>query len=156
MNIKSSLTKLDSFLIKIGTPLRCFVLLAIRLYWGWQFFLTGKGKLMNLDRTTGYFESIDIPLPKLNAVMAGTTEAVGGLLLFCGLFSRIISVPLTFVMLVAYATAHNDEMKAIFTEPEKFLSASPFQFLFACVLIFVFGPGKISLDALLKRPGFEK
>lgn len=156
MNIKSCLVKLDSLLIKIGTPLRCFVLLVIRLYWGWQFFLTGKGKLMNLDRTTGFFESIDIPLPKLNAIMAGTTEAVGGLLLLVGLFSRIISVPLTFVMLVAYATAHGDEMKALFSEPDKFLSASPFQFLFACVIIFAFGPGKLSLDAFLKRPGFEK
>ena len=156
MNIKSCLVKFDTLLIKIGTPLQCVVLLAIRLYWGWQFFSAGKGKLMNLDRTTGFFESIDIPLPKLNAIMAGTTEMVGGLLLLVGLASRIISVPLTFVMLVAYATAHSDEMKAIFSEPDKFLAASPFQFLFACVLIFAFGPGKLSLDALLKRPGFEK
>jgi putative oxidoreductase len=88
--------------------------------------------------------------------LAGTTEMVGGLLLLLGLASRIISVPLTFVMLVAYATAHSDEMKAIFSDPDKFLSAAPFQFLFACVLIFVFGPGKLSSDALLKRPGFEK
>ena len=156
MNIKNCLVKLDTLLIKIGTPLQCVVLLVIRLYWGWQFFLTGKGKLMNLDRTTGFFESIDIPLPKLNAIMAGTTEAVGGLLLLLGLASRIISVPLTFVMLVAYATADSEAMKAIFSDPDKFLSAAPFQFLFACVIIFVFGPGKISLDALLKRPGFEK
>lgn len=156
MNIKSCLVKLDTLLIRIGTPLQGVVLLAIRLYWGWQFFLTGKGKLMNLDRTTGFFESIDIPLPKLNAIMAGTTEAVGGLLLLFGLFSRIISVPLTFVMLIAYATAHSDEMKAIFSDPDKFLSAAPFQFMMACVLIFVFGPGKLSLDALFKRPGFEK
>jgi len=156
MHIKSCLVKLDTLLIKISTPLQAVVLLAIRLYWGWQFFLTGKGKLMNLERTAGFFESIDIPLPKLNAIMAGTTEAVGGLLLLVGLFSRIISVPLTFVMLVAYATADSEAMKAIFSDPDKFLSAAPFQFLLASVLIFVFGPGKFSLDALLKRPGFEK
>ena len=59
MNIKSCLVKLDTFHIKIGTPLQCFLLLAIRLYWGWQFFTAGKGKLMNLDRKAGYFESID-------------------------------------------------------------------------------------------------
>jgi len=156
MNIKTYLVKLDTLLIKISTPLQAVVLLAIRLYWGWQFFLTGKGKLMNLDRTAGFFESIDIPLPKLNAIMAGTTEAVGGLLLLFGLASRIISVPLTFVMIVAYATADSEAMKAIFSDPDKFLSAAPFQFLLASVLIFVFGPGKFSLDALLKRPGFEK
>lgn len=88
--------------------------------------------------------------------MAGTTEAVGGLLLLLGLASRIISVPLTFVMIVAYATADSEALKAIFTEPEKFLTAAPFQFLFACVIIFAFGTGTFSLDKLLKRPGLEK
>lgn len=156
MNIKNCLEKLDSVLIKIGTPLQCFLLLIVRLYWGWQFFLTGKGKLMNLDRTTGFFESIDIPLPKLNAIIAGTTECVGGLLLLVGLASRIISVPLTFVMLIAYVTADSEALKSIFSDPDKFLTAAPFQFLFACVIIFAFGPGTFSLDKLLKRPGFSK
>jgi putative oxidoreductase len=69
----------------LQTPL----LLIIRLYWGWEFFLTGKGKLMNLDRTTEFFASIDIPLPKLNAILAASTECFGGLLLMAGLMSRL-------------------------------------------------------------------
>lgn len=150
MNIKSCSAKLDSFLSKIATPLQSFVLLVIRLFWGWQFFLTGKGKLMNLDRTAGYFESLHIPLPKLNALMAGTTECVGGLLLLVGLFSRIISVPLTCVMMVAYLTAESDALKSLFSDSDKFTGAEPFLFLFACVIIFAFGPGKISLDTLFK------
>lgn len=153
MNFKTCFTKSDRIVSRIGTMLQGPVLLVIRLYWGWQFFLTGKGKLMNLDRTAGFFGSIDIPWPKLNAILAGTTECVGGLFLLAGLFSRIISVPLMGVMAVAYLTAHQDELGAIFSEPDKFLSAAPFQFLLACVLIFVFGPGRLSLDAWWRSGG---
>src|SRR5690348_2415855 len=67
------------------------LLLAIRLYWGWQFFQTGKGKLMNLDRTAEFFQSLHIPMPRLNACLAGGTECIGGLLLLLGLGSRLIS-----------------------------------------------------------------
>jgi hypothetical protein len=37
-------------LIRAAACLQSPLLLAIRLYWGWQFFLTGKGKLMNPEK----------------------------------------------------------------------------------------------------------
>ena len=134
----------------VGDPF----LLSVRLYWGWQFFSTGKGKLLNLDKTTEFFTSLNLPLPKLNAIMAGSTECFGGLLLLVGIFSRFISVPLMFTMIVAYLTADLKAVQGIFDDPDSFVSAAPFQFLFASLLIFVFGPGKLSLDALLfkQRP----
>jgi putative oxidoreductase len=156
MNIKASFNKLESMLTSVGNLLQCFVLLAIRLFWGWGFFQAGWGKLTNLDRTAGFFESLNIPLPKLNAIMAAGTECLGGLLLIVGLASRVVSVPLMFVMMIAYATADKEALQAIFSDPDKFLSATPFLFLLACVIIFVSGPGKLSLDALLKRPGVSK
>ena len=57
------------------------LLLVIRLYWGWSFFLSGKGKLLNLEKTTAFFTELNLPLPKLNALMAGSAECGGGLLL---------------------------------------------------------------------------
>src|SRR6185369_649034 len=81
--------------------LRGPVLLMIRLYWGWQFFLAGKGKLGNLDQTAEFFAELSIPLPKLNAVMAASTECFGGLLLLLGLGSRLVGIPLTITMSVA-------------------------------------------------------
>ncbi len=139
---------------KVAGLLRDPFLLAVRLYWGWQFFATGKGKLLNLDKTTEFFTSLNLPLPKLNAIMAGGTECFGGLLLLIGLFSRFISVPLMFTMIVAYLTADFKAVQGIFEDPDSFVSAAPFQFLFASLLIFLFGPGKLSLDALLfkQRP----
>ena len=126
-------------------------LLGIRLYWGWQFFQTGKGKLSNISAPTAFFTELGIPFPKLNAYLAGSTECFGGLLLLAGLFSRVTSVPLIFTMLVAYGTAHLDVVKTIWSDPDSFVTAPPFLFLLAAVIVFIFGPGSFSADELLLR-----
>ena len=137
--------------VKAISCLQSPLLLVIRLYWGWQFFQTGKGKLMNLDRTAGFFQSLNIPHPHLNAVMAGCTECFGGLCLLLGLGSRILTIPLIFTMIIAYVTAESDALHAIFTDPDKFVSAAPFEFMLCAVVVLVFGPGIFSLDWLIAR-----
>ncbi len=151
MNLSSSYRKLDGLLTTLGTWAQPVLLLVIRLYWGWSFFLTGKGKLLNLEKTTAFFTELDLPWPKINAILAGSTECVGGLLLLVGLGSRLVSVPLMFTMIVAYATADKDALGKIFSEPDKFTDAAPFLFLLASVIVFAFGPGKLSLDTLLGK-----
>jgi len=126
-------------------------LLVIRLYWGWQFFLTGKGKLENLDRVTGFFKSLGIPFPHEQAMLVGCIESCGGLLLLLGLASRLVSLPLASTLIVAYLTADLDRVKAIFSDTDKFLTADEFLFLFAVVTVLVFGPGKFSLDYLIGK-----
>jgi putative oxidoreductase len=137
--------------VKAISCLQSPLLLAMRLYWGWQFFQTGKGKLMNLDRTAGFFESLHIPMPHLNAIMAGSTECFGGLFLLLGLGSRVLTIPLIFTMCIAYVTAESDALHAIFSDPDKFVSAAPFEFMFTAIIILVFGPGKFSLDSLIAK-----
>jgi len=149
MNIPALFATLDRLVAKIGTAIQPVLLLAIRLYWGWSFFRTGLGKLRNLDRTTEFFASLNIPMPHLNAAMAGSVECFGGLLILLGLFTRFASVPLIFCLGVAYATAERDSLQAIFSDPDKFTGATPFLFLFAIVVVFAFGPGPLSLDRLL-------
>ena len=89
------------------------------------------------------------------AHFVGSLECVGGALLFLGLGSRLVALPLTVNMLVAYITADREALLSIFSDPAKFYAADPFTYFFASLLILVFGPGKISLDAaisyLLKR-----
>lgn len=128
------------------------LLLSLRLYWGWQFFLTGKGKLMNLEGTTQFFAELGLPLPHVQAILAGCTECFGGLLLLVGLASRLTAIPLIFTMIVAYLTAHRDVVTGIWEDADAFVTAPPFLFLLTAVIIFVFGPGKFSVDALLRRP----
>jgi putative oxidoreductase len=144
---RSAYERLAGLLEYLQSPL----LFAMRLYWGSLFFLTGKGKLMNLERTAAFFASLNIPMPAVNAAVAGTTEMVGGALLVIGLGSRLASIPLTFTMLVAYATAEREALAALFSEPSQFTSAEPFLFMLTALVVLAFGPGAISIDAILKR-----
>lgn len=148
--LKSIWTLANGTADRVAAKLPDFLLLAIRLYWGWQFFVTGKGKLMNLEGTTGFFTELGLPFPQLNAIMAGSTECFGGLLLLAGLGSRLISVPLMFTMIVAYLTAHRDVVTGIWADSDGFVTAPPFLFLYAAVIIFTFGPGRFSVDARLR------
>ncbi|HWO32213.1 MAG TPA: DoxX family protein, partial [Candidatus Acidoferrum sp.] len=122
------------------------LLLAVRLYWGWQFFQTGHGKLMHISKVIGFFTTLGIPLPAFNAYFVSWLECVGGILLVLGLGSRIIALPLTIDMLVAYVTADRQALFSIFSDPGKFYASDAYTFLFASLLILIFGPGKLSLD----------
>lgn len=154
MNASPTITAVNAACLKLSTAaggLRSPLLLAIRLFWGWQFYLTGKGKLLHLDRTTALFTDLGIPMPGLNAAIAGTTECLGGLLLVIGLASRLAAIPLVVTMVVAYLTADIDVVKGVFSDPDAFVAASPFLFLLAALLILAFGPGKLSADHLIAR-----
>lgn len=128
------------------------ILLLFRIYWGWQFFLTGKGKLINHERTVGFFTDLGIPMPELNAWFVGGVECVGGLLLIAGLFSRYTGCVLSINMLVAYLTVTEDReaLFDIFTDPTNFIAADPFFFLVTSLLVWAFGSGRLSADRLLK------
>src|SRR5215472_12017269 len=153
MNIetKNTITKAYSVLAGIGNSLQTPFLLAVRLYWGWQFAQTGWGKLHNIPHVTEFFMSLGIPAPGLNAWVVATMEFVGGILLIVGLGSRLTGLALSVDMIVAYVAADRQALAAIFSDPGKFYNADPYTFLFASLLVFVFGPGKLALDFLLSR-----
>jgi putative oxidoreductase len=135
----------------VASALRSPLLLAIRLYWGFQFAETGWGKLQNLQRVTGFFASLGIPFPHANAIFVAGLELVGGVLLILGLGSRLVALLLAGDMVVAYLTADRAALLAIFSDPPKFFGADPFTFLFVSLLILILGPGGASLDALIAR-----
>ncbi len=151
MTISSTFNALETLLAKLGTWLQPVLLLILRLYWGYSCMRTGWGKLMNLERTANYFASLHIPAPTVNAIAAGATECVGGVLLGLGLFSRFASPALISVMVVAYVTAEREALRSIFSDPDKFIGADPFLFLLVALIVFAFGPGKLSVDALLRK-----
>ncbi|HVE16738.1 MAG TPA: DoxX family protein [Chthoniobacterales bacterium] len=135
------------------------LLLLIRLTWGFQFAQTGWGKWHDIPKVVGFFTNIGIPLPTLNAYVVATTELVGGTFLLLGLLSRLTPIPLIISMIVAYATTEQDALHSLISgNPDPFLTAAPFLFLFASLIVFVFGPGAFSLDRLWlgKSGDFEK
>jgi putative oxidoreductase len=56
-----------------------------------------------------------------------------------------------FTMVVAYLTAHLDSVKTIWSDSDTFVTQAPFLFLLASLIIFIFGPGRVSIDHLLKK-----
>jgi putative oxidoreductase len=145
----AKLTALYGWFLKIANSLQSPVLLLVRLYWGWQFFDTGRGKLADISKVVDYFTSLGVPAPSLNAHFIAILECVGGVLLILGLASRLIALPLLIDMIMAYVIADREALGSIFSEPDKFYNAAPFTFLLASLLILVFGPGKFSLDTLI-------
>ena len=137
-------------LIASGAALQSPILLVLRLYFFWQLFLTGKGKLANIGKVSEFFASLGIPLPTVNAYFIGSLECFGSLLLIIGLASRPLALLVLLSMIVAYVTADFEAVSAIFSDPDKFVKADPFPFLLTALIVFVFGPGRFSVDALLK------
>jgi putative oxidoreductase len=155
-SVVSTIKKGHDLLVKVLDYLRDPFLLIVRLYWGYEFYLAGRGKLLNLDRTAEFFANINVPAPKLNAIVVGSLECFGGWLLILGLASRLISIPLAITMIVAFLTAHNEALKELFSDPSKVFAEAPFLFLYALVIIMTCGPGRLSLDALIGWKLFAK
>jgi len=63
----------------------------------------------------------------------------------------LISIPLGILLTVAYLTADMDRVRVIFSDPDKFVTADEFLFLFTIVIVFAFGPGALSLDTLITK-----
>jgi putative oxidoreductase len=63
-----------------------------------------------------------------------------------GLFTRPVALLLTCNMLVAYWTADREALSAIFSDPGKFYAADPYTFLFASLMVLIFGAGLFAVD----------
>src|SRR5258708_4775888 len=135
-------------LIRVSSNVQSPFLLAVRLYWGWQFMQTGWGKLTDIGKVVGFFTDLGIPAPALNAYFVSALEFGGGLLLILGLGSRLIALPLGINMIIAYVTADRAAPFSIFARPHKLTGAAPYTFLGVSLVGPVFGPGKVSSDAL--------
>ena len=148
-NLLKLLDKLNGWFVCAANACQSPLLLAVRLYWGWQFWQAGWGKAMNIPRVTEYFTSLGLPAPGPTAYFIAWLEVVGGILLALGLLSRLVAFPLVIDMIVAYAVGDREALGSIISDPGKFYAATPYTFLMASLLILLFGPGKLSLDSLI-------
>jgi putative oxidoreductase len=126
-------------------------LLVVRLYWGWQFAQTGWGKMHNISKITAFFTTLNIPFPAFSAHFIAGLEFFGGILLILGLGTRLVGFLLAANMFVAYWTADHEALGSIFSDPGKFYVADPFTFLFASLIVLIFGAGLFSVDHILQK-----
>jgi putative oxidoreductase len=127
--------------------LRDLPLLAMRLVLAYGFWTTGMMKWKGIADVASWFESMGYPMPTLNAYLAATTEVVGAVLLLLGFATRLISIPLMIVMLVAIFTVH---IGGGFDAGNNGFEI-PLYYLIMLFGLFVYGSGNISLIGLIKK-----
>jgi len=116
-----------------------------RLAVAYGFYEPAMTKWSDIGSVAEWFGSIGIPFPTLNAYMAASTEIVGVVLLTLGLFTRLISIPLMIIMIVAITTVHLSNGFAAGSNGFEI----PLYYMLFLALFASLGAGKLSLDHLL-------
>ena len=120
-------------------------LLLARLTVAYGFYEPAMQKWSDISSVAGWFGTLGIPFPTLNAYLAASTELLGVVLLTLGLFTRLISLPLMVVMVVAISTVH---LAHGFSAGDNGFEI-PLYYLLFLALFASLGAGKLSLDHLL-------
>ena len=130
-----------------------FSTLALRLPIGLILMAHGAQKLFSwfggygLEGTGQWMVSIGLTPGYLMAMLAGSAEFFGGLLLLVGLLVRPASLVLAVIMLVAIFSVHIGN--------GLFMSTNGYEYALTLLVVFISltyqGAGKYSLDALLSR-----
>ena len=120
-----------------------WALLAVRIFVGVAMLTHGFPKLMML--LSGKIEFINFMGigEKTSLILAVLAEVLCSLFVLLGLFTRFSVVPLIITMLVAALMVHGNDP---FAKQEMSLL-----YLFHYILIFVAGPGNISIDRMISR-----
>jgi putative oxidoreductase len=118
----------------------------LRIVTGVIFFVHGWQKLFEMGHggVTGFFTSLNVPLPAVAAAIVIALELLGGLALILGFLTRLVALPLAIDMLVALALVH---WKAGF-----YAAAGGYEFVLllaaASASLFFLGSGAFALDNL--------
>jgi putative oxidoreductase len=139
--------------LKIAAVLAFLAPLATRIVVGWAFYLTGNGKWAHFENTVTFFTELGIPFPQANAAFVATLELVGGICLILGLFTRLFATGLASTMVVALLTADKERFLESWSSASDVspTDISSFVFLLFMMWLALYGPGLLSLDALLAR-----
>lgn len=128
-----------------------FPVLLVRICLGLEFFVSGKGKLADIDHLITAFEGWNIPLPGFQAPFVATIELVGGLCLILGLGTRIFAALLAGTMAVALLVILTQEnvTSLAFETVGDFLYLPEVGFLLMFGWLVFTGPGRVSADHYL-------
>lgn len=129
----------------------------IRLMVGAVFFSEGIQKFLFPDiRGTGRFEKIGLPSPELLGPFVGTFEIVCGALVLLGLVTRLASIPLIIIMLVAIATTKTEVLANEGFWAMLHGSRTDWSMLLGSIFLLIRGGGAFSIDQSLQNsPGLS-
>jgi len=122
-------------------------LLFLRLILAYGFWEPAKTKWADINSVAEWFEGMGIFAPKLNAYLAASTEMAGVFLLILGLGTRIICIPLIITMIVAIKTVHWENGFAASDNGYEIA----LYYMLMLITLMCFGPGKLSIDYLIRK-----
>jgi len=128
------------------------ILLAVRWILAYGFAMPALLKLNALSETAKWFDSISIPFPLFTAYLVSGIEALGIVLLILGLFTRYVTLLLSFVMLGAIFYVHIEHG---FSVADNGIEIPLYYFIFL-VNLATFGGGKYSLDRVIFKDGSDE
>ncbi|WGL61326.1 DoxX family protein [Pigmentibacter sp. JX0631] len=121
-----------------------FMLLLIRLFFGYAFIMHGYGKILSPFSWMGEDSSV----PGVLQALAAISEFGGGIAIILGLFSRLSSIGIACTMAVAiYSSKFIFGLELIGKKGGPSYELAAIYFLLS-LLFLVAGPGKLSLDKL--------
>jgi len=123
------------------------VLFLFRIILAIGFYSPAMMKVKNLEGVAEWFGSMSYPFPMVSAILAMTTEVLGIVLLTLGFGTRIIALPMMFIMVVAIFTTHISNGFAAGDNGFEI----PLYFILMLFALVVYGSGKFSLDYLMGR-----
>src|SRR3989344_5940570 len=133
------LERFYSIFVFLGSHLQSLLLFYLRITWGHQFSLLALHAIQKS------------PMNLLNHIEAAPPifefsilAMIGGFCLLIGFASRLAAIP-TAIIAMTFLT------KSPITDPQALLSQNPFPYVLTSLIVFIFGPGRISIDAWLKR-----
>ncbi|MCU1273476.1 MAG: DoxX [Bryobacterales bacterium] len=157
MCCQTLVSKAYSRLIRAGNLLQPTALLVVRLLWGWRLYLSGFDHLTHVANTYKNFVEWHVPFARLNVYVSGMTEMIGGLLLLLGVFTRGAALIVFFNFCVALWATSRSEFAGLVVGPERWdhlrsiVDDNAFPFWTLGLILFSFGPGKLSVDYLIQR-----
>ncbi len=143
----NTLVKLGNSILNLAGYFSWLPPLLARLTVGWVFVPSGWGKIHNIDKVIGFFTSLNLPAPVFQAHLVAYTEFVAGILLLIGLATRLATIPLTVIMIVALRTALAEDA----TDFSAITGISEYLYIPLLVWLMIAGPGKLAVDALVAR-----
>jgi putative oxidoreductase len=140
-------TRVTDVIARIARALDWLPPTVARVVVGWVFFISGWGKLNDLQTVVNFFTELGIPAPGFQALLASSAELVCGGLLLVGFATRFAVVPLIITMCVAIRTALWEQV----TDAISLFGLAEFLYITLLVWLGVSGAGPLSVDALMAR-----
>ena len=139
--------KLEDLVFKTTSNFQSLSLLALRLILAYNFYITAKVKWEDIQSVADWFESLNIPMAKLNAYFVATIEMTAVVVFIIGFGTRVLAFLLILALLVAIYTVHWENGYSVGDNGYEI----PLYYIGMLLILVAFGSGKLSLNYLLQR-----